>query len=346
MSQPEIALLMSTYQRPAHLRRALESIALQQGVDGRMELVVTDDGSTDETPTSWPSSPGACRFASASPRTSTPSFGCRAAATRASEPARLRTCCFSTATAFCPATTCAQHLAHRRPHTVMAGDCCRLDEETSARVTLDVVRSGEFTPVGPADELKRLRKIDRSSRFYRLIRHPTKPKMIGNNVGIWRRDYERVNGYDENYRGLGLRGRRPAASAAQGRRGRGLDPALDAYLPSLASQRRQHAGQLEGRGQRRLLPAQGPTDPLPQRTGKALARRSGDSHGGRPAADRIRSPIGLARRFGRPEQTSRPKSRFWCCPGKGRFSGRADCNVLVALDPAAADVARWPGRPT
>ncbi len=50
MSPPEIALLMSTYQRPAHLRRALESIALQQGVEGRMELVVTDDGSTDETP--------------------------------------------------------------------------------------------------------------------------------------------------------------------------------------------------------------------------------------------------------------------------------------------------------
>ena len=50
MRSPEIALLMSTYQRPTHLRRALESIALQEGVDGRMQLVITDDGSTDETP--------------------------------------------------------------------------------------------------------------------------------------------------------------------------------------------------------------------------------------------------------------------------------------------------------
>ena len=50
MCPPEIALLMSTYQRPTHLRRALESIALQEGVAGRMELVITDDGSTDETP--------------------------------------------------------------------------------------------------------------------------------------------------------------------------------------------------------------------------------------------------------------------------------------------------------
>ncbi len=47
---PEIALLVSTYQRPQHLRRALLSIALQRGVDGQMEVVVTDDGSRDETP--------------------------------------------------------------------------------------------------------------------------------------------------------------------------------------------------------------------------------------------------------------------------------------------------------
>src|ERR1700752_319562 len=47
---PDIALLVSTYQRPWHLRRALASIAVQRGVKGRMEVVVTDDGSRDETP--------------------------------------------------------------------------------------------------------------------------------------------------------------------------------------------------------------------------------------------------------------------------------------------------------
>ena len=47
--EPEIALSVTTYQKPWHLRRALASIAGQRGVEGRMELVVTDDGSTDET---------------------------------------------------------------------------------------------------------------------------------------------------------------------------------------------------------------------------------------------------------------------------------------------------------
>ena len=49
-NKPEIAALISSYQRPGHLRRTLLSIALQRGVAGRFEVVVTDDGSTDETP--------------------------------------------------------------------------------------------------------------------------------------------------------------------------------------------------------------------------------------------------------------------------------------------------------
>ena len=48
--KPDIALLVSGYQQPQHLRRALLSIASQHDVRGRMEVVVTDDGSTDETP--------------------------------------------------------------------------------------------------------------------------------------------------------------------------------------------------------------------------------------------------------------------------------------------------------
>ena len=46
---PEIALVVSTYQKPRHLQLSLLSIARQQGVAGQIELVVTDDGSTDET---------------------------------------------------------------------------------------------------------------------------------------------------------------------------------------------------------------------------------------------------------------------------------------------------------
>src|SRR5262245_34038268 len=39
--------------------------------------------------------------------------------------------------------------------------------------------------------------------FYSLLRDPTRPKLLGGNLGISRADYERINGYDENFRGWG-----------------------------------------------------------------------------------------------------------------------------------------------
>jgi hypothetical protein len=39
--------------------------------------------------------------------------------------------------------------------------------------------------------------------FYSLIGDPRRPKLLGGNLGIARADYERVNGYDENFQGWG-----------------------------------------------------------------------------------------------------------------------------------------------
>ncbi|MFM8805241.1 MAG: glycosyltransferase, partial [Planctomycetia bacterium] len=45
----DVALIVNTYQKPRHLALVLASIAAQEGVDGRFEVVVSDDGSTDGT---------------------------------------------------------------------------------------------------------------------------------------------------------------------------------------------------------------------------------------------------------------------------------------------------------
>ena len=50
MEKLEISLFISTYQRPHLLRLCLASIQSQQGVEGAFEVIVSDDGSTDETP--------------------------------------------------------------------------------------------------------------------------------------------------------------------------------------------------------------------------------------------------------------------------------------------------------
>ena len=46
--QPDISVVLATYNRAAHLPRAIASVLAQEGA--RFELIVVDDASTDNTP--------------------------------------------------------------------------------------------------------------------------------------------------------------------------------------------------------------------------------------------------------------------------------------------------------
>jgi glycosyltransferase involved in cell wall biosynthesis len=199
----EIAILVSTYQRPSHLRRALLSIGLQRNVAGRMEVVVTDDGSIDETPNVVREFAESVDFPvhfTTHPHTTFQLARSRNEGVRASTAPYLL---FLDGDCLLPPDHVATHLQRRRSGTVMAGNCARLNEATTAQIDDEAVRRGDYIKWTPAAELRRLRRLDRKARLYLWLRHPTKPKMIGNNVGIWRSDYIRVNGYDENFEGWG-----------------------------------------------------------------------------------------------------------------------------------------------
>lgn len=334
MSPPEIALLLSTYQRPANLRRALQSIALQRDVAGKMELVVTDDGSTDETPRiveefarSVPFPVGFTTHA----HTTFQLSRCRNEGARASRAPYLL---FLDGDCILPSDHARIHLERRKPGVVMAGDCCRLDQVASQRVTSDVIRGGEFQNFAPASELRRLRKLDRASRFYRFMGHPTKPKLIGNNVGIWRADFQRINGYDENFQGWGcedddLRFRLRKAgvrveSIVGWTRTYHLWHPNEASLPPVWK---------EGANVNYLL-----------RKGRLTRCRNGLEKRrledlavqivGRAARPQIVERLTQGRFGANP--SARTEVEILFLPGEGRFSGQADCNVLVALDPEAA----------
>ncbi|MBI3839816.1 MAG: glycosyltransferase [Planctomycetia bacterium] len=334
MHDPEIALLLSTYQRPAHLRRALESIALQSGVAGRFELIVADDGSTDNTPQI------VAEFASSVPFrvgfTTHPHTTFRLSRSRNEgvQASRAPYLLFLDADCILPRDHVRIHLERRKPGTVMAGDCCRLDQETSAGITRDVIRGGQFQNWGPKSEIRRLRKLDRSARFYCLIRHRTKPKLIGNNVGIWRADYERVNGYDENFQGWGcedddlrLRLRRAGVrieSILRWTRTYHLWHPTDVTLP---------ADWRKGANVNYLL-----------RKGRLTRCRNGlhkrdlneiSIHViGEPSKPHLAEQL-IQGRF-KPRAASKPEVEILFLPGRGRFSGQAECNVLVALEAKAA----------
>jgi glycosyltransferase involved in cell wall biosynthesis len=331
--QPEIALLISTYQRPGHLRRALQSAALQQGVEGKMELVVTDDGSTDETPQVV--ADFAKRGPFRVPFTTHPHetfqlSRCRNDGVRASTAPYLL---FLDGDCALPRDHVAKHLQHRQKNTVVGGDCLRIDEATSRRIDEAAIASGEFVNWAPESEVRRMRKLDRTSRFYRFIHHPTKPKIIGNNVGIWRSDYERVNGYDENFQGWGcedddLRQRLRRAGVR-----------VKSILRYTYTYHLWHPTDVtapvtwrKGANVAYLLRKGGLT-----RCRNGLEKRSLDDLNirvvGRPIAPH---PIAdfVWRRFGT-KAPAVPEVEIVLAPGEGRFSGRADCNVLVALDESA-----------
>ena len=339
--KPEIALLVSTYQRPWHLRQVLTSIAEQEGVEHRAEVVVTDDGSTDETFGVVDEFARSVRFPvslTTHPHESFQLARCRNEGVAASTADYLL---FLDGDCVLPPDHVIEHLKHRRDNRVMGGYCCRLDAATSRRFDEASIRSQAYRDWIPRRELRSLSKRDRKARFYRMIHHPTKPKLAGGNIGIWRRDYERVNGYDENFYGWGgedddLRFRL-----------RKLGVGIDSILRFTHTYHLWHP----------------PTPSTPQR------RRDGDNEKYLHRTYRLtrclnglvkRGPddlaIGLVGATSRPEAAGRllkscridagdhrrAEVELLMLPGRGRFSGRADVNLLVVLEdtPRAARLAR------
>jgi glycosyltransferase involved in cell wall biosynthesis len=199
-ASPDISVVVCTYQRPYHLRRCLLSLAAQQGVAGRFEVLVVDDGSADETPDV------VARFAHevtfrvefiTHPHDGFQQARCRNEGILAS---RAPYILFTDADCIFPVDHLAQHLAARRPGVARAGDCFRIDQPTSERIDELAVQSGlfhhELAPV-----VRRWRgPLYLKQRFYQITHNPLRPKLIGWNMGISRDDIDRANGFDQKFR--------------------------------------------------------------------------------------------------------------------------------------------------
>ncbi|MAT72535.1 MAG: hypothetical protein CMJ58_23800 [Planctomycetaceae bacterium] len=218
-SRPDISVVVTTYQRPGHLLRCLHSLARQEGVAGRMEVLVVDDGSQDETPAV------VAEFAAAAPfyvgfHTHPHDGYCVSKARNAGiRMARADYVLFTDGDCVFPRGHVARHLKVARPGVVRAGDTVRLDEATSAAIGLDEVDSGQFVDMArDAADWRRIGKHRRRAPWYDLLRHPTRPKLVGCDFAAWRWQLEAVNGFDEGFSNwgcedddLGMRLRRAGA---------------------------------------------------------------------------------------------------------------------------------------
>jgi glycosyltransferase involved in cell wall biosynthesis len=337
---PEIALIISTYQRPRHLQRALWSVAAQKNVAGKMEVVVCDDGSADETKevveTFARSVDFSVRFVT-HPHVTFQLSRCRNEGARVSTAPYLL---FLDGDCLLPPDHVAIQLARRRPKVTRAGTFIRLDQAASERIDEQAIRSGTFVRWAPADEMRKMRNKGRRSIVYEWLRHPTKPRLVGNNIAVWRSDYERINGFDENFEGWGWE------DDDFGVRLRRAGVRLRSILAWTVIYHMWHPTH-------ETIPATGEigkNEKYLNRPGALVRCRNGFVK--RQLSD-LRWRVVGAPSAGIPSwirshnsastiDSGEPEVEILVTPGPGKFTGQADCNILVALDqsPTVARLAR------
>lgn len=200
---PKISVILSTYQRPEHLRRSLLSLAWQRGVAGQFEVVVTDDGSADHTAEIVARFERRVDFPVKFTTQAHEGFRlarCRNEGVRASSAPYVL---FSDGDCIFPHDHLRQHLRARRPGVALSGDCFRLDERSTQRVNDAVIASGIYRTWVPLSERWRLFRRRIKDWYYEAVGHQTKPKLTGCNMAVWRADLERINGFDECFVGWG-----------------------------------------------------------------------------------------------------------------------------------------------
>ncbi len=197
-----LSVIVSTYERPRHLRLALEGLRRQAVRD--FEVVIADDGSGAETRSV------VTDFARTAPfrieHIWQPDEGFRAARIRnlGVRAARGERLVFLDGDCVPLPDFLAVHAQALGSERVLAGTRMFLDEEPSNRLTEEDVASAALGAMVSTAERARVRWTATKNLLYRHVLRKNRPKVVTANLSLARRTFEAVNGLDERFVGWGF----------------------------------------------------------------------------------------------------------------------------------------------
>lgn len=196
-----LSVILSTYNRPDALERVLEAYNDVAGT--AFEVLVADDGSTPETGELVERLSRRVSFPLVHVWQEDAGFRLAAARNRAVRQARGEILVFTDGDCI-PFPGCLRlHGERCRPGVAHAGGRCLLTEgETRGLLAGDASVEELFRVVLAREEGARRRDWWKN-RFYRATRLKPRPKLLAANAAVHRRDFERVNGFDERFEGWG-----------------------------------------------------------------------------------------------------------------------------------------------
>lgn len=197
----ELSVLMNTFDRAHLLRLALASYLRQ--TEGGFEIVIADDGSTDDTPEAIASFRGRAPFDVTHVRQERRGHRRAAVLNRGIERCRGEQILFTDCDSLALSDLIAVHRRHARPDRLLCGGYVRLSrEETEAITETDIIEGAFERLFTPRRRIEVLRK-HLEARWQILRRRKRRPHNMGLNYSVRRESLVRINGYDEELEGWG-----------------------------------------------------------------------------------------------------------------------------------------------